>query len=213
MASHPFVSPASKKRLKRAVEAVEEQSAAEVVVSIKPWSGTYRHVDLLVGATLAFACLAFMLYVERWAFPLYQFLVGTAVCFGVGTLSSALATPWKRHLVLPGTRRAATALAARARFHDLGVGRTRDRSGILVYVSLFEGRCAVVPDIGVQDRVPAAEWSRLAQTVEEAVARAGVGARGVEALAKAIEALGPPLAEALPRREDDVNELADLAED
>ena len=45
------------------------------------------------------------------------------------------------------------------------------------------------------------------------MARYGVGPRGVEALAKAIEALGSPLAQALPRREDDVNELADLAEE
>lgn len=213
MASHPFVSPEARARLRRAVESVEGVSAAEVVVSVQPWSARYRHVDLLVGAVLAFACLAFMLYVERWAFPLHQFLVGTAASFVVGAVASALGTPVKRLFLLPGTRLAATRLAAKARFHDLGVGRTRERSGILVYVSLFEGRAAMVPDVGVLDRVPPEEWAGLASALEEAVASRGVGARGVEALSAAIEALGPLLARVLPRREDDVNELADLAED
>lgn len=213
MASHPFVRPEARARLKRAVESVEGVSAAEVVVSVQPFSAVYRHVDYLVGAALAFACLAFMLYVEAWAFPLHQFLVGTAACFGVGALASALATPAKRLLVCPAVRVASTRMAAKARFHDLGINRTRDRSGILVYVSLFEGRAAVVPDVGVQDRVPREEWAPLAQALQDAVARGGVGPRGVEALALAIEAMGPPLAKALPRREDDVNELADLAEE
>lgn len=213
MASHPFVSTEARTRLKRAVESVEGVSAAEVVVSVQPWSARYRHVDLLVGAVLAFGCLAFMLYVERWAFPLHQFLVGTAASFVVGALASAMATPVKRLLLPPDTRTEATRLGAKVRFHDLGVSRTRDRSGILVYVSLFEGRCAVVPDLGVLDRLPGEEWASLAGALEEAVTRHGVGRRGVDALASAIEALGAPLARALPRREDDANELADLAEE
>lgn len=213
MASHPFVSPEARARLKRAVESVEGQSAAEVVVSVQPWAARHRHLDLAAGAILAFICLAFMLYVERWAFPLHQFLVGSAVCFVVGAFAFALATPVKRLFLLPSNRAASVGLAAKARFHDLGVSRTRDRSGILVYVALFEGRAAVVPDVGVLDGMPKEEWSAMADQVQHAVASRGVGRRGVEALAAAIEALGPPLAKVLPRRGDDVNELADLAED
>jgi putative membrane protein len=94
--------------------------------------------------------------------------------------------------------------AARAAFFDLGISRTSGRSGILVYVSLFERRCVVLTDIGLAPSLLEPGWaaaqSELALTVKR---------RDWAAFHRTLESLGPVLGRAYPRSEDDVNELPD----
>ena len=212
MALHKFLKPEAKKKLKAAVEAVENRSAAEVVVAVRPWSGMYRHVDYLGGTVLAYAGLIYMMYADR-VFSLLAILINTAILFAVGALLVALILPVRR--LLTGSKRLDhnTETAARAAFYNLGVASTRDRSGILVYVSLAEMRCRVVEDVGVKAKVDEGEWKKAASAVEASVRVGGLGPEGVDRLARAIEAMGPQLEKALPRRADDINELPDLADD
>lgn len=212
MARHKFLQPDAKKKLKAAVESVEQRSAAEVVVAVRPWSAVYRNADYLGGAVLSYAGLAYMMYAEL-VFSLPAILINTALLFALGAVAVSLITPLRRALAGGKRLDQSTEAAAQATFYKLGVGSTRDRSGILVYVSLAEKRCRVVEDVGVKANVDKARWTDAAAAVEAAVREAGVGIEGVDRLARAIEALGPQLEKALPRREDDVNELPDLADE
>lgn len=213
-ARHRFLSPGTKARLKAAVEAVERVSAAEVVLAVRPWSSVHRHAECLVGAVLAYLGLAYMMYADR-VFSYLAILINTVLLFGLGALFTALFPPLR--MLLTGRRKLDRAVeqAARAAFYELNVGSTRDRSGILIYVSLLERRCRVVEDVGIRARIDAAScaasWASSVSEVEAAVREGGVGAGGADRLARAVEALGPLLQKALPRREDDVNELPDLA--
>ena len=96
--------------------------------------------------------------------------------------------------------------AARAVFYERGVANTRDRTGILVYVAVAEGVVRVLPDEGVRAALSDRELRELVASVE----RTGP-ARNAETLAIAIGALTETLAQALPRREDDVDELENVA--
>jgi putative membrane protein len=87
----------------------------------------------------------------------------------------------------------------------LGVGRTRDRNGVLVFVSLFERRVGVVADVGIDPRAMGAAWTDAVGALEASLAAGADTERFLAALA----ALGPPLAAAMPHRDDDVNELPD----
>ena len=49
----------------RAVTSIENSSAVEVVVAVRRASGTYRQANVIVGAALAFAGLAAMLFAEH----------------------------------------------------------------------------------------------------------------------------------------------------
>ena len=83
---------------------------------------------------------------------------------------------------------------------------TRDRSGVLVYVSQVERLVSIVADRGVLAKVERSTWARVSAELERVVAS---GADGV-AWARTLLELLPLLAAAVPRREDDVNELEDV---
>jgi putative membrane protein len=211
MPRHVFLKPDSKKRFKSAVESVEQSSAAEIVVSVQPWSGSYRWADLAGGSVLAYAGLFFMLFSDV-VFSWRAIAANVLVLYVVGALVVNLVTPVR--LFLAGPKRVHKAVWERAcaKFYELGVHRTRDRSGVLVYVSLLEKKCVVLPDVGVLESISDAKWKELAYTVERSVSERGVGSRGVDAFAKSIEAMAPVLGSALPRRADDENELPDIVE-
>ena len=85
------------------------------------------------------------------------------------------------------------ARAARATFVERGVHDTRDRSGLLVYISWLEQQIALVADSG----------ARCARCRAEATGRAeaalnGAMARGGAAVARALDALAPELATRCP---------------
>jgi putative membrane protein len=105
----------------------------------------------------------------------------------------------------------AVSTAARSAFVELAVSHTRDRSGVLVYVSLLERRIRVIADVGVKTSMPLAEWKSAAAALEGILQQHDDDAAALEALAEAVESLGPTLAPHLPRRPDDTNELEDVA--
>jgi putative membrane protein len=105
----------------------------------------------------------------------------------------------------------AVALAAKAAFVDLGVGNTRGRTGVLVFVALEERRIEIVADVGVLAAVDRAPWNERVLALRAAIEHGGMGDAGVDALARAIESLAPLMRRALPRAADDANELEDLA--
>ena len=98
-------------------------------------------------------------------------------------------------------------LRAAAAFVEEEVFDTRDRTGVLLFVALFEHRFLVLADAGIRERVEEGVWSEIvADTVQGF--REG---RARESLVRAVERVGGLLeAHEVPRREDDVNELPDV---
>ncbi|MBI3201229.1 MAG: hypothetical protein HYZ29_06760 [Myxococcales bacterium] len=84
---------------------------------------------------------------------------------------------------------------------ELGVSRTRDRTGLLVFVSMFERKVVVVPDVGI-DR---AELGEALAKLESVLSESPELPR----LVAALDELASPLARVLPRADDDENELPD----
>ena len=80
---------------------------------------------------------------------------------------------------------------------------TAGRSGILVYIALTERMVEVVADDGVVKSVEPTSWSKACAAIDGAVGNGG------EATARALAALAPILALALPRHVEDLNELPD----
>ena len=93
-----------------------------------------------------------------------------------------------------------------AAFVEQETFRTRDRTGILVFVSLLERRVVVLADAGINARVAQSEWDAIVADVVDGMRRGQAGA----ALAAAIQRAGDVLAaHRLARRPDDRDELAD----
>jgi len=99
---------------------------------------------------------------------------------------------------------------ARKAFERIGMARTRERNGVLFFVSVADRKLAVIGDRGIHDHVKQDFWNDLIRQVEARFAEARFG----DGLAEGITAVGTELAKYFPRRADDVNELPDaMSED
>jgi uncharacterized membrane protein len=143
-----FLDDRGKEALRGAVRAVEERSAAEVVILVRERSGPYLHASLLSGAIAAYLTLWFQLF-SPWEYSLLLIQLAPAVAgTAIGLLTSVL--PDLQRLLTPGhIRESYVRTKARAAFHDHGVADTRGRTGILVYVSRLEREAEVLADRGV----------------------------------------------------------------
>lgn len=97
-------------------------------------------------------------------------------------------------------------LRAEAAFLQEEVFSTRDRTGILIFLALFEHKAVILADEGIHRVVPSQEWQQL---VDDLVA--GIkDRRGIEALREVITRCGEILVEhELELRPDDDDELSD----
>jgi putative membrane protein len=197
-----FLDDEARKAFKRAVEAVENATAVEVVIAIRRRSSGYLHANALLGAAAAFAALAYALYGEQ-TFSLLTILIDPFVLGALAFALTQLAPQLKRGLTPPARRRAHVARAAKAAFVDRGVHNTTGRTGLLVYVSWLEQQVALVADSGLGQALPEGALARAEATLTAEVSRGGA------AVARAVEALADELGRAAPHRDDDVNELPD----
>lgn len=90
-------------------------------------------------------------------------------------------------------------------FEKLGMTRTRERNGVLLYIAPGAQQFAVLGDTGIYERCGGEFWKRLAAEMEQCF-RQGKFTEGIVA---AVHLAGERLAEHFPRRPDDRNELPD----
>ena len=203
MSERAFFDADAKTRTVAVVQAIEEQTSAEIVVALRKSSGYYRHADYLCGLGVAVAAVVAVVLVPEPMNPLMlpldvllSFALGAAFCARFATI--------RRLLTRPRRRRENVRTAARAAFHDLGVSRTTGRWGVLVFLSMLERDLEVVPDVGIDLEALGEEWTGTVEAM-----RQSMRAADFERLLEATRGLGPLLARLHPVRDDDVNELPD----
>ncbi len=187
----------------KAIQEIESQTSAEVVIALRKQSGEYRRADFLMGSVVAYLTLLATLFLPQ-SFTWYTIPIDVVLGFGLGVLISTT-LPGVRRLLLPSrVLSEQVRVHALAAFVELGVTRTNLRNGVLVYVSMFERRARVVTDVGVDLEALGEAWTEAVGRVEAAVERTDY-----EAFLNAVKAFGPVLARQMPRSHDDVNELPD----
>jgi putative membrane protein len=198
-----FLETAAKQRATEAIRAIEGLTSAEFVVTVRLAAERHVATSLAFGTAVAVLVLVVMLVSPQvydvYTMPLdalLAFVLAALACHFVPSLRRAL-TP-KRRCVEAARRGARTAFA------ELGVAKTKQRSGVLVFVSLFERAAVVVADEGVPTELLGAPWRDQLRALD-----ARVAAGDFEGFSTRLEAFGPLLARVLPRRPDDANELAD----
>jgi uncharacterized membrane protein len=95
--------------------------------------------------------------------------------------------------------------AARRAFEKLGIARTRERNGVLLFVVPARREVGVMADDAIHARLGAPVWREIAEDVAAAFGRG----EGTDGVVDAVARLGASLASAFPRRPDDINELDD----
>lgn len=124
---------------------------------------------------------------------------------GAGWLAGRFVAPLRRLLVPAELLERRVGLRAASAFVEEEVFATRDRTGILLFVALFEHRVLVLADAGIHAEVAPEEWQGIAADTAAGI-KAG---RPGRALADAVTRCGELLARRVERRRDDVDELSD----
>lgn len=211
----PLFSDAERDRIREAVAAAERRTSGEIVPYVVRQSGGYEVAvwrAAAAGALLATAvALAVAWLNDGWGLGwLYSAWAMTLVSVGGGVAGAVLAAsvPAARR-ALAGADRMAERVHRRAAeaFLDEEVFDTRDRTGILLFVSLFEHRVEVVGDAGINAKVEPEEWVEVVDLVRDGVRRRSSLAEGIVA---AIERCGDLLhRRGVEVRHDDTDELSD----
>ena len=180
-------------RVEAAVREAEAHSTGQIVPVVVGKSSGYpeaRHRGALLGAALAtVVVLLLRLPLTLAELPLIQ--------LGAGLAGAALALwdPIERLLAGRTELELATRDRALRAFHEHGLHRTEQGTGVLVFASLFERRAVVLGDHGIHARMGEAEWQRAADALVAGMAR-GDPAAG---FCDAIRLCGARLAEHFPR--------------
>ena len=194
-----------RERIRLAVHAAEQHTNAEIVPMLVSRSGLYRDAQHRSGLILALSALTILLTTEilwlpwGWHASNAAWLVlATILAYGAGVWLGTCA-PIIRLFTPTDRMRHKVRLRAERAFAQHAVSQTRERTGVLIMVSLLEHQIYVLADQPLFQRVPVERWSRV---VEAAVLRLKTG-DVVGGLCQSIQTCGLLLAEVCPGRPGD----------
>jgi len=203
MREKSFFADEARRRTTQAIQAVEAQTSAEVVVAVRRRSGSYAVAAYHCGLVALLLVTLYLLVTPR-VVSIEAIALDGLLAFVLGALLSANVDALLRAVTRRKTRQAHVDIAARAVFFDLGISRTKGRNGILIFVSTFERTLTVLTDVGIDARALGIRWTQSLASLREALNRMDFAA-----FIAGVEALGPVLGAAMARAADDVNELPD----
>ncbi len=90
-------------------------------------------------------------------------------------------------------------------FYEKGLYKTRDETGILIFMSLLERKVWILGDRGINTKVPHSLWRELALELSAGLREN----KACDVLCRVIEKVGQEFAVHFPRKADDENELSD----
>ena len=192
-----------KENISEAVLRYELKTSGEIVpVLLKAsdhYSSAHYRAGLILGVLGHFLAYAFDLNFSLPFFPLYCFVA----FFTVGFLSANIGVI-KRLMTLKSefdeeVRKRATEL-----FYELGLHSTKDRNGVLIFLSLVERRIIIMADKGIHEKVGQVFWDKIVTKMIPLLKSKQV----LEALALGIANVGNALTHHFPRHAADSKELA-----
>lgn len=151
-------------KIENCITDVEKKTSGEIVIAISLQSGEYRDVNYLTGIILALVSLVFILF-SPFHIHTYFVLPDIMFFFIAGYFIPRFIPGIKRPLTSEKRRVTQSVSGARLAFFEEGVFATRERTGVLIYISLFERYIEIIPDLGVDGRIPRGRWNELRYSV------------------------------------------------
>lgn len=200
-----FLTRNEQDRLIRCVKDVESKTSGEIVPVIASISYDYPRAAQLGGMMLGIlAALGLSLLLGRndmWVF-LALFLPFYVIFNRLLMRYPRLKKPF----VSKAEMREEVEEAAITAFHGNGLHRTRDMTGIIIYVSVYERMVQVLADKGINDKVNPEVWQEVVEMVTEGIRTGSPG----RSLCKGVERCGELITHHFPIKHDDTDELPNL---
>lgn len=209
-----FLSEADHGRIRSAVAAAEKKTAGEIVCMVVSSSYHYPLANVL-GATAAALPMSLLgtHFLGAWLWigsqNMWLFLGLFTICFVLFHWALDRVPGLKRRFISRREIDEEVEEAAINAFFRQGLYRTRDASGVLLFISVFEHKVWLLADRGIHEKVPQAEWDALVSRVTRGI-REG---QRTDAICSAIAAIGRRLESHFPVKPDDTDELENLIVD
>lgn len=209
-----LITEAERERIREAVAAAEGRTAGEIVPYIVAQSGGYevaiwRGASVAAVLALGLALLISSVYTGwglGWLYTNWGTALAALVAGTLGALVTAYVPAAKRWVA--GADRLSRTVHRRAMqaFVEEQIFKTRDRTGILLFISLFEHRIEVLGDEGINQKVTEDEWVDVVLRIRKGIKEGHLA----DGLVEAIEMCGHLLErQGVAIRPDDANELPD----
>lgn len=193
-----------KDKITKAVAEAEKKTTGEFVSVIANRSDPYHLIPALWAALLALSLPALLEVTTRWL-TMKEIYLAQIAAFAVLNLIF-LIPPIKIRLIPRHIKKERAHKKAMEQFLLQGLSGTKERSGILLFVSLAEKYVEIIADRGINEKVAPGEWQK---TIDQFVANVKKG-HITEGFIQAIQSCTRILTLHFPGQKDDVNELSDM---
>lgn len=203
--ANSYFSPQEQAKIEASVQAVEAKTSGEIVPMLVDASYEYPRAELIGGGSLALATASLV----SWLFggeSIWWFLPFFICGFFLFQQLIRLLPGLRRRLIHPDEMTTEVEEKARVSFVENGLHQTRDHTGILILISLFERRVHILADSGINAQVPQETWDEIVTMITAGLKSGNACA----ALCQAIDKCGDLLEESFPVKADDTNELPNL---
>ena len=196
-----FLNATEKQQIADAIRVAEAKTQGELVCVIAPASNDYRYLPLLLATLAALSLPAIVWLSQVWWTQAEVYLAQVALF-----LLALLILQWppvKMRLIPRSGQRKQAARLAREQFYAQQLHNTRDRTGVLLFVSVAEHYVEILADEGINAKVAPGTWDSI---VKNFVAQLAAG-RIAPGFLEAVAACATILAEHCPARIENPNEL------
>lgn len=183
---------ADHQRLSDAIGRAEAGTAGEIVVVVERAAGSYRSLALVFAWLVALALPWPLLWGTRLSAQsifMAQLLLALGLALAVSFRAS-----WRMALTPRFLKRQKAHEAACREFIARSLTRTKNRTGVLIYVALAERYAEVLADSGICEKLDAGRWREVVRPLVEAMGEN----RLADGLVAAIDATGDILAASVP---------------
>ena len=204
MKAETFFSEKEKAEITTAIQEVELKTSGELAVMVVDKSDTYPESRLLagiiVGALAALGVTDLFFDDSLWVFLPSAVLLTILISWVVGFLPAV-----QRYFIPAARLEEMVREQAVQGFYKKGLYKTREATGVLFFISLFEHRVWVLADHGIYEKISQETLQGYAVDIAKGI-KSGQAA---DALCREIRRAGEVLAQHFPVGDDDVNELPD----
>ncbi len=206
------------KKISSAVKEAESKTSGEIATAIIKESYNYAVNELLFAVIVGFIYFVVMMFfvgsIENrlqslfWDYNIGYLLIFygfstflvIAIFYFLGNISTI-----DRLIVSKKIMQQKVKERALRHFMESGVYNTKDRTGILIFISILEKRVELLADSGINEKIQPEKWQSIVDNIIEGIKKKNVTSHLIES----INECGKLLSQHFPIQPDDINELSD----
>ncbi|MCF8068007.1 MAG: TPM domain-containing protein [Desulfobacterales bacterium] len=206
-----FLTESEKSRIVESVKNAEKFTSGEIVPMIMSSSYHYPMANVLGGVTLALPIaliltpiIGSMLWMGSG--DMWVFMSIFIILFAIGHETVKRSGWLKRIFISKREIEEEVKEAAITNFFLRGLHETRDKTGVLILISVFEHKVWILADSGINEKLSKATWDDIVQTIVKGIKNREQG----KSICKAVSQIGDLLKKHFPIKPDDTDELDNL---